>query len=52
MATSCESDPVHEYEGKWWFWEETWSDRMGPYDSEEQARTELARYCKEVLGFE
>jgi hypothetical protein len=36
--------------GKWYFYDETWSDVGGPYDTEEQARAELARYVAEVLG--
>lgn len=44
-------DPVHEDEsGRWWFWDESWAWRLGPYESEEQAREELKRYVREVLG--
>lgn len=24
---------VHQHDGKWWFWDETWADRLGPYPS-------------------
>lgn len=34
----------------WYFWVETWADRCGPYATEAEARMELNRYCKEVLG--
>lgn len=43
-------DPIHFYKGQWWFWDEVWVDRLGPYDTETEARIELTRYCKEVLG--
>ena len=40
-----ENDPVHHDEDEgWFFWEETWADRQGPYPTEEIARKELARY--------
>lgn len=57
-------DPVHylaervylgEYSGweepGWYFWDETWADRIGPYITEEEARKELRRYCIEFLGY-
>lgn len=28
----------------WYFWDETWADRIGPYDSEPEARDGLAAY--------
>lgn len=39
-------DPVHQEDGKWYFWSETWADRQGPYDTEENARFELVAYCQ------
>lgn len=44
------TDPVHTDQGQWWFWDETWADRLGPYATEAQARSELDRYCAVVLG--
>ncbi len=43
-------DPVHEHEGKWWFWDEVWADRVGPYDTETEAREAIVRYVREELG--
>jgi hypothetical protein len=43
-------DPVHEEDGKWYFWDETWADRHGPYDTEEIARAELKKYCDYLDG--
>jgi hypothetical protein len=34
----------------WYFWTETWADRCGPYSTEAEARAQLARYVREVLG--
>lgn len=34
----------------WYFWCETWADRIGPFPSESKAREEMDRYCREVLG--
>ncbi len=44
------SGPVHFHEEKWWFWDEVWVDRIGPFDTETEARTVLKRYCEEELG--
>lgn len=45
-----ETDPVHNQEGHWYFWDETWGDRHGPYDTEREARSQLAKYKQVVLG--
>jgi hypothetical protein len=37
------NDPVHEDDG-WWFWDETWAHRYGPYKTEANAREALRRY--------
>jgi len=39
-------DPVHEENGEWYFWNETWADRHGPFENEEAARKALAKYCE------
>lgn len=45
-------DPVHEHAGAWWFYDETWSDRVGPYISAQAARIALDSYCRTELGFD
>ena len=40
---------VTEFEGKWWYWDETW-DLCGPFDTEEEAETSHKKYVDEVLG--
>ena len=47
---SWNPDPVREEDGKWFFYDETWSNRYGPFDTEKEARKELGRYVREVLG--
>ena len=37
--------PVHRYEGKWWFWDEIGVDRIGPYESPQEAKNGLDFYC-------
>ena len=44
------SDPVMHDDDGWWFWNEHWVDRYGPYATEEECRKELDRYCEEFLG--
>jgi hypothetical protein len=48
MAT----DPVHydESEKAWFFYEEDWSHRQGPYTTEAQAREAITRYATEFLS--
>ena len=36
-----QNNPIHEAEGKWWFWDETWTYRQGPFDTEEETKKEL-----------
>ena len=46
-----ERDPVFEWEdGQWFFWDETWSQSYGPYETEWKAREALHRYCVAELG--
>lgn len=58
------TDPIHYHEYKcgpnrdeqdydetgWYFWDETWANRYGPYLSREQCAKNLNQYCKEALG--
>ena len=43
--TSLEKTPVHQdsTNHQWYFWDETWTDRLGPYETREEA----AEACKE-----
>ena len=47
------ADPVFsEGPGMWYFWDETWAWRHGPYATEELARSKLKKYAIEELGHE
>lgn len=46
------TDPIY-YEattGKWYYYDETWADSVGPFDTREEADLSLMRYCAEVLN--
>ena len=43
-------DPVHEHNDKWYFWNETWSNRIGPYNTKTEATKALTKYCETELG--
>ena len=42
------SDPVHEFNDAWWFWDETWSFGIGPYDTEQLAREACLEYARRL----
>jgi len=44
------TNPVHEENGKWYFWDETEGSRCGPFNSEEIAEKELSQYCATFLA--
>lgn len=43
-------DPIHEEKGQWLFYDETWSDRWGPFATREDAAKGLDLYCQRYLG--
>lgn len=43
-------NPIHFEELKWYFWDETWAFRYGPFSCYRSARRALVRYAVEVLG--
>lgn len=47
IGRDWEKDPVHQDDdGTWWFWTETWADRNGPFNSENEARVALKEYVR------
>lgn len=44
------SDPVHfnREDNRWYFWDETWSFAIGPYDTEDEARLALDKYAENL----
>lgn len=49
-STDGQIDPEYYPAIGWYFWIETWADVCGPYATENECRSELDRYCREVLG--
>ncbi len=43
-------DPIHERDGKWYFWDEVWAHAIGPFGTEKLARQNLKKYIIEMLG--
>ena len=41
-------NPVHLHEGVWWFWDETWSNRIGSYIDKVGAQKGLEDYREEL----
>jgi hypothetical protein len=41
-------DPLFEREGKWYFWDETWSGYHGPYDTKEIVLQALKEYAENL----
>ena len=40
--------PLHEHDGKWYFWDEVWANRVGPFDTEKEAREALWEYARSL----
>jgi len=38
--------PLYRNNGLWYFWNETWSDLIGPYKTQGEASVALKSYCK------
>lgn len=43
-------NPIHQDDDGWWFWQETWADREGPFDTKHEAEDAFAFYCRTVLA--
>ena len=39
-------DPIHKVGGKWWFWDEIWVDRIGPWTTRKDAKLGIKLYCE------
>jgi len=43
-------EPVHQdKDGKWYFFEETWAFRQGPFKTEKETREAFNHYCMTEL---
>lgn len=49
-STEWERDTATYNGPGWYFWDETFVARNGPYATEAEANAECERYCIEVLG--
>lgn len=36
--------------GAWWYWDEVWSNKHGPFETEEEAKADLKRYVEWLNG--
>jgi hypothetical protein len=41
-------NPLVNDNGQWFFWDETWSVKYGPYSSENSAKCALMNYLEEL----
>jgi hypothetical protein len=48
-GTDLAPTPIFVKDGKFFFWDETWMNSYGPFDTKEQAQIELQKYA-ESLG--
>ena len=39
-------DPIFYEAGEWFFWDEVWADKLGPFPNEVMARQKLEEYCE------
>jgi len=44
----CEAERVYGYTINWYFWDEVWTNRIGPYRSEKDCRKALELYYKHL----
>ena len=47
-----DTNPVRFEDNAWWFWDEIWIDRYGPFETEEEATDACTEYCKGELDDE
>ena len=47
-----EGDPVEHRLDGWWFWDETWTEDTGPFETEKEAREALDAYAEHLYGIE
>lgn len=45
-----DKDPCHQQGELWYFWDETWADRVGPFADEQRCRRALYEYVLSLGG--
>ena len=43
-------NPIRFEDGAWYWWDETWSDQAGPFNTYGEAEASCAEYCEQCLG--
>lgn len=46
---SPQHDPVRKIDGFWYFYDETWTDPYGPFETEKECREAFKIYCETML---
>jgi hypothetical protein len=41
-------NPIYQENGKWYFWDETWGNSYGPYNTLEEAQKALKEYFRSL----
>ena len=41
---------IHKRNGRWYFWNETWKVRIGPYSSKSDTIKALIKYAKKLVS--
>lgn len=44
LSEGFSSVPIFKKKGKWYFWDETWTDFYGPFESKEECKKALKSY--------
>ena len=44
------ANPIHECDGLWYFWDETETEELGPWECEVDAEIALSIYCQKLNG--
>lgn len=45
MSATNVNQVIQDEDEKWYYWEETWCDTIGPFETKEEATSECMRYC-------
>lgn len=45
MSAKDGNSVFQDEDGKWYYWDQTWSDTVGAFETKEEATSECMRYC-------
>ena len=43
-------EPIFQDQHGWWFWDEVWADKFGPYHDQQTAKKAMERYFAHLSG--